>query len=140
MDKTEKLIDWEENEREDRNRNGLDDTIEPPLPDVTAGSAKLAHELRENPLADPTVTAGDLNANWANAQFTGEETAVGSTPTPDQGVVDEVGRSIGITYDDAEPLKVGEKERSRDKRRWELDPASSEDYIDRARGEREEER
>ena len=29
MDKTEKLIDWEENERKDRNRDGIDDRIEP---------------------------------------------------------------------------------------------------------------
>jgi hypothetical protein len=135
MDKTEKLIDWEENERKDRNRNGLDDRIEPPIPDVKAGSAKLANELRNDPLADPNVTAGDVDANWANAQFSGEETPVGSTPTPDQSGVDEVGRSIGVTYEDTEPLKVGEKERSRDKRRWELDPASSDDYIDRTRNE-----
>ena len=140
MDKTEKLIDWEENERKDRNNNGLDDNLEPPIPDVTAGAAKLAHELREDGLADPTVTAGDLDANWANAQFSGEETALGSSPTPDQNVVDDVGRSIGVVYDDAEPLKVGEKERSRDKHRWELDPASSDDYIDRTREERGEER
>jgi hypothetical protein len=137
MDKTEKLIDWEENERKDRNRNGIDDEIEPPVPDVTAGSAKLARELREDGLADTTVTAGDLDANWANAQFSGEETPLGSSPTPDQSVVDDVARSIGVVYDDAEPLKVGEKERSRDKKRWELDPASSEDYQDRIRPEDE---
>jgi hypothetical protein len=136
MDKTEKLIDWEENERKDRNRNGIDDTIEPPVPDVRAGSAKLAHELREDGLADPTVTGGDVDANWTNAQFSGEETPVGSTPTPDQGGVDDVGRSIGVVYGENEPLKVGEKERGNDKRRWELDPASSEDYRDRIRDER----
>jgi hypothetical protein len=28
-------------------------------------------------------------------------------------------------------LKVGEKERERDRHRWELDPASSEDYVER---------
>ena len=50
MDKTEKLIDWEENERKDRNRNGLDDRIEPPIPDIRAGSAKLADRLRNDPL------------------------------------------------------------------------------------------
>ena len=44
MDKTEKLIDWEENEKKDRNRNGLDDRIEPPIPDVSAGSKKLSIE------------------------------------------------------------------------------------------------
>jgi hypothetical protein len=137
MDKTEKLIDWEENERKDRNRNGIDDRIEPPIPDVRAGSAKLANELREDGLADTNVTSGDLDANWANAQFSGEETATGSSPTPDQGVVEENAASMGITYADDEPLKVGEKERSRDKKRWELDPASSDDYQDRVRDENE---
>ena len=57
MDKTEKLIDWEDNEREDRNRNGLSDDIEPPIPDVTAGSARLAHRLENDSLADPRITA-----------------------------------------------------------------------------------
>lgn len=135
MDKTEKLIDWEENERKDRNRNGLDDDLEPPIPDVRAGSKKLAERLRDDPTADPTITAGDLDANWANAQFSGDESAVSSSPTPDQGVVDEIGTAMGIQYADNEELKVGEKERERDKHRWELDPASSEDYPDRAREE-----
>ena len=133
MDKTDKLIDWEENERKDRNRNGLDDRIEPPVPDVTAGSAKLAERLREDGLADPTVTGGDVDANWANAQFSGDESAVSSSPTPDQGAVDDIGRAMGVTYENNEELKVGEKERSRDKQRWELDPASSEDWKDRSR-------
>jgi len=45
MDKTEKLIDWKEDERKDTNRDGIDDRIEPPIPDISAGSAKLRHEL-----------------------------------------------------------------------------------------------
>ncbi len=49
MDKTEKLIDWKEDEKVDRNRDGIDDRIEPPIPDVSAGSQKLAERLRENP-------------------------------------------------------------------------------------------
>ena len=75
MDKTERLIDWEKNERKDHNRNGIDDRIEPPIPDVKASAANLAHELRDDPLADPIVTGGDLDANWANAQFSGDESA-----------------------------------------------------------------
>ncbi|HUP50336.1 MAG TPA: DUF6335 family protein [Thermoanaerobaculia bacterium] len=133
MDKTDKLIDWQERERKDRNRNGIDDRIEPPVPDVKAGSARLANRLREDGAADPAITAGDVDANWANAQFSGEETAVGSTPTPDQSVVDEVGRSVGVTYQDDETLKFGEKERERDKKRFELDPASSDDWAERNR-------
>jgi hypothetical protein len=135
MDKTEKLIDWEENERKDRNRNGIDDRIEPPIPDVTASSNKLAARLRDDPTADLVVTGGDVDAQWESAQFTGDESAISSMPTPEVNVVDDIGRSIGVTYEDNEELKVGEKERSRDIRRWELDPASSDDYIDRVKDE-----
>jgi hypothetical protein len=131
MDKTEKLIDWEENERSDRNRNGIDDRIEPPIPDVSAGSAKLSNRLRDDGLADPVVTAGDLDARWEAAQFSGDESAVSSMPTPEHSAVDEIGAAMGVTYSDNEELKFGEKERSRDIRRWELDPASSDDYRDR---------
>ena len=135
MDKTEKLIDWEENERQDRNRNGLDDDLEPPIPDISAGSAKLAHRLRNDSLADPSITGGDLDAQWEGAQFSGDESAVSSMSTPDQNVVEEIGSAMGISYADDEELKVGEKERDRDKKRWELDPASSDDYQDRVRDE-----
>lgn len=133
MDKTEKLIDWQENERKDRNRNGLDDRIEPPIPDVSAGSRKLADRLRNDSLADPTVTGGDLDAQWESAQFSGDESAVSSMPTPEHNQVDEIGGSMGINYADDEELKAGEKERERDQHRWELDPASSDDYQDRTR-------
>ena len=135
MDKTEKLIDWEENERKDRDRNGLDDRIEPPIPDIKAGSANLAHKLRDDPLADPVITAGDLDANFEQAQFTGDESAVSSMSTPEQNVVEEIGRAMGVNYQEGEELKVGEKERGRDTRRWELDPASSDDYNERVRDE-----
>ncbi len=135
MDKTEKLIDWEENEREDRNRNGLADDIEPPMPDITAGSAKLAHRLQNDSLADPSITGGDVDAQWEGAQFSGDESAVSSMSTPEQNMVDDIGTAMGVTYSDNEELKFGDKERSRDKKRWELDPASSDDYQDRVRDE-----
>ena len=65
------------------------------------------------------------------AESQGDEAVAGSMPTPGQGVVEEIGRAIGVTYNDNEELRFGEKERARDKQRWELDPASSEDYVDR---------
>lgn len=135
MDKTEKLIDWEENEREDRNRNGLRDDIEPPIPDITAGSAKLAHRLQNDSLADPDITGGEVDAQWEGAQFSGDESAVSSMSIPGTGQVDDVGKAMGVTYSDVEELKFGDKERSRDIKRWELDPASSDDYQDRVRNE-----
>ena len=136
MDKTEKLIDWRENERLDRNRDGIDDRIEPPLPDISAGSQKLAQRLRENWNADPSLTGGDIDAQWEMAESQGDEAPGGSSSTPEQNNVEDFAGAIGISYADDEELKVGEKERERDKKRWELDPASSDDYQDRVREER----
>ena len=135
MDKTEKLVDWTEDERKDANRDGIDDRIEGPIPDISAGSRKLRHELRDNPGNDPAVTGGDPDARWENAQFSGDDAAISSAPTPEPNQVDDLGRSMGVTYQQDEELKVGDKERERDRSRWELDPASSDDWQERAREE-----
>lgn len=83
------------------------------------------------------LSAGDLDARWDQGETGGEETVGGSAPTPDQDVVDEIGRAVGITYEEGEPLRVGEKEQERDEHRWELDPASSEDFDERSREARD---
>jgi hypothetical protein len=99
----------------------------------------LAEELEEHdvrhcsrrarhPGLDPKLTAGDVDADLEDAAFTGEETPGGGTPTPDQDRVDDIGEAIGVEYQDNEPLRPAEKIERRDVRRWELDPASSEDY------------
>lgn len=44
-----------------------------------------------------------------------------------------LGDELGVTYQEGEPLKAGEKEVGRDRHRWELDPASAEDYQERLR-------
>jgi len=41
---------------------------------------------------------------------------------------------FGIEYSAYEELLFGSKEHERDTHRWELDPASAEDYIERTRG------
>ncbi len=133
MDKTEKLIDWEENERKDRNRNGIDDRIEPNMPDVNAGTQQLAGRLRENNGVDPSLSGGDIDAQWEMAESQGDEASAGSQPTPGQNDTEETAAAMGISYADDEELKVGEKERSRDEHRWELDPASSDDYQERVK-------
>jgi len=136
MDKNEKLIDWKEDERQDRNRDGIDDDLEPDVPDVSAGSKKLAERLRENTDTSPVLSGGDIDAKWEEADSSGDEAVAGSMATPGQNDVQEMGEAIGVTYQDDEELKAGEKERERDKHRWELDPASSEDYQDRTREEK----
>ena len=44
---------------------------------------------------------------------------------------DESSEAYGVTYNANEELWLVEKELERDRHRWELDPASSEDYPDR---------
>lgn len=81
---------------------------------------------------DATLSGGDVDATWSGTDD-GEEAVGGSTPTPDQDVVDELGKAVGITYEDAEPLRLGDKVADRDAQRWELNPASSEEYQERLR-------
>ena len=54
------------------------------------------------------LSGGDVDASTQGVD-TGTEAAGGSNPLPDQDVVDEIGRAAGITYQDNEPLKFGEK-------------------------------
>jgi hypothetical protein len=79
---------------------------------------------------EAVLAAGDIDAAWDQADA-GEETVGGTTPTPDQDIVDEIGRAVGIDYEDAEPLHTTEKLQRRDEQRWELHPASSEDFSER---------
>ena len=78
-----------------------------------------------------SVTTGDPDVNVDNAYFSGDEAPGGDNPTPDQDIVDDIGKALGVEYNDNEELKSGDKVSARDKHRWELDPASSEDYKER---------
>lgn len=79
---------------------------------------------------EAVVAGGDIDAAWDQADA-GEETVGGTTPTPDQDIVDEIGRAVGVDYQDGEPLHTTEKLERRDEQRWELHPASSEDFSER---------
>jgi len=79
----------------------------------------------------PEIAGGDVDVDLEDAYFTGEEVPGGDNPTPDQDIVDDIGRALGVEYQDDEELKASDKVTKRDKHRWELDPASSEDYKDR---------
>lgn len=67
----------------------------------------------------------------------GEEAIGGFNTTTDDDLVDEIGEAAGLIYQDDEPLHTTEKVEERDRHRWELDPASSEDYQQRVNHEGE---
>ena len=95
------------------------------------GRRQMRERLAEHHETSPALTAGDVDADWESAATVGDETPGGDNPTPDQDVVDDIGKAVGVQYDDNEELKGEAKITKRDKHRWELDPASSEDYEDR---------
>ena len=80
---------------------------------------------------EAVLTGGDVDAAWDQAAV-GDEAAGGSSLTPDQDIVDEIGKALGVTYVEGEPLHTTEKIARRDEKRWELNPASSEDYVERS--------
>jgi hypothetical protein len=125
--------------RLDRARRTLDDTVPSPPSsldlDQNASSARSGRAEFAQKVADhrgmTEVTGGDPDVDIEDAYFTGEEAPGGDNPTPDQDIVDDIGKALGLEYEDNEELKASDKVIERDKHRWELDPASAEDYKDR---------
>ncbi len=95
------------------------------------GRHEMVERLHDHTETSPALTGGDVDADWAGAYATGDEAPGGDNPTPNQDVVDDIGKSLGVQYEDNEELRGEKKISDRDKKRWELDPASSEDYDDR---------
>jgi hypothetical protein len=75
-------------------------------------------ELRAYTSTSPALTAGDLDADWRRADSVGEEAPGGTVATPDQDVVDDLGRALGVPRAPDEPFRPSsEILESRDRRR-----------------------
>ncbi|MGH9329024.1 MAG: DUF6335 family protein [Vicinamibacterales bacterium] len=96
-----------------------------------SGRRELQESLHQHTETSPALTGGDVDADWEEAYAVGDEAPGGDNPTPDQDRVDDIGRALGVEYEDNEELKGAKKIEKRDRKRWELDPASAEDYKDR---------
>ena len=96
-----------------------------------SGRRELLERYAEHTETSPAMTGGDVDADWESAYSVGDEAPGGDNPTPDQDIVDDIGRAVGVQYNDNEELKGEKKLLERDKHRWELDPASSDDWEDR---------
>jgi hypothetical protein len=126
-------------ERERKRLSEVDGTIPTPPSSLnldrrgsaaSTGRAALEHARQAHTETSPALTGGDVDADWEDAYAVGDEAPGGDNPTPDQDRVDDIGRALGIEYADNEELKAADKISARDKHRWELDPASAEDYPD----------
>jgi len=104
--------------------------------DRTASAARtgrraLGKRHDQHTETSPALTGGDVDADWESAYSVGDEAPGGDNPTPDQDLVDDIGRAVGVEYQDNEELKGEAKIAKRDRNRWELDPASSDDWDER---------
>jgi hypothetical protein len=77
------------------------------------------------PHEDETILAGDPDDDSLANEYVGEDLPGGSTPTPDQSNVDDIGRVYGLQDEDNGSLRTStEVLARRDRRRPELRPPS----------------
>jgi hypothetical protein len=126
-------------ERERKRLREVEETVQTPPSSLNldrhssaarSGRSALSRAKHDHTETSPAMTGGDVDADWEDAYAVGDEAPGGDNPTPDQDRVDDIGRALGIEYADNEELKAADKIIERDKHRWELDPASAEDYPD----------
>src|SRR5262249_11417295 len=63
----------------------------------------LAQRLR-NRAASPADAGGDLDADWEDVNESGSEAVGGDSPTPDQSIVEENARAVGVSFQDKEEM------------------------------------
>ena len=96
----------------------------------------LAREEAAHTETSPRLTGGDVDADWQSAYSSGEESVGGSVATPDQDVVDEIGRALGVEQAADAPVRSSEELlQTRDRLRWHLerDAADAEEGRSRRR-------
>jgi hypothetical protein len=101
--------------------------------DRNTGLGRTLHHLQDVSAHALSPTGGDIDADQYLAQVVGEEAIGGTTPTPDQNVVENLAVSAGIEIPDKATLHTSEMLERRNSHRWELDPESAEDYQEHER-------
>src|SRR5206468_9934951 len=93
--------------RLDRARRTLDELVPTPPSSLDmdrhgsaarTGREELADSRRKHKGMSPEITSGDLDVDVEDAYFTGEASPGGDNPTPDQDIVDDIGKALGVEY------------------------------------------
>jgi hypothetical protein len=87
---------------------------------VMPGAARKRERI---PHEDETIRVGDPDDDSLANEYVGEDLPGGSTPTPDQSNVDEIGRAYGLQDEDGGSLRTSSEVLARrDRHRSELRP------------------
>ena len=98
-------------------------------PELGSATSELLRELSEHHGVSP-IDSG-VDADWQRAQSSGEEAVGGSVAAPDQDVVDELARPLGVERSpDAEVITSDEILSARDRRRWRIEQQTDEKARD----------
>src|SRR5688572_14581601 len=90
---------------------------------VVPAVRRRGRTAEEIPTEDETLRVGDPDESALAVEYSGEDAPGGSSPTPDQNSVDDIGRAYGLQEEDAGPLRsAAEVLDRRDKHRPELTP------------------
>lgn len=102
--------------RRARGGPGEDEPVHASSPTAVAAEALrtgvVPHAVRRDrdddaiPGEGERMRAGDPDDDALRNEYVGEETPGGSTPTPDQGNVDDVGRAYGVQDEDSGELRT----------------------------------
>ena len=97
-------------------------------------SVQMLREILRRRETGPALTGGDLDADWMRAHLSGEEAVGGSVATPDQDVVDEIGRALGVEQESDAPVRMSDEIlKFRDRFRWHLERDAADAEEGRAR-------
>lgn len=105
-------------------------------PELDGGGhvAELAAQVLNHPETSPVLTGGDPDADWVRAYSSGDEAVGGSVATPDQDVVDEIGRALGVEQESDAPVRMSDEIlKFRDRFRWHLERDAADAEEGRAR-------
>jgi len=91
-------------------------------PECSEELVGLARDVAAHTETSPRLTGGDIDADWQTAYSSGEESVGGSVATPDQDIVDEIGRALGVEQEADAPVRTSDEIlRERDRFRWHLE-------------------
>lgn len=78
---------------------------------VTEGLQKEHKKEKETTQSSPDLTGGDTDAAWDQADTAGTELPGGGNETPDESDVAGIGKAVGESYEEGEPLDPTKKEK-----------------------------
>ena len=88
---------------------------------VPSSGVRRHHDSDEIPHEGRALRCGDPDESVLGAEYVGDDIPGGSTPTPDQSLVDEIGRAYGLSDEDSGSLRTSaELMARRDRHRDEL--------------------